>query len=230
MSRNRRGFLEARVRWWISSRSCGNRSSCGRRSSIRSLVFVVGVLSCFGSIVSLGLRGGERTQLMTDPSTCSYTTDTSSSQCSGRVAFLFLLFLAVGVAMRVAVRVAVATMSAWVAVTSRIAMLIMPSVSVAKKTALIVATWLSIGSTVTWWSRGRSVRTLGSWRVSRWVPLGTACGLVDVVPALAVLIKLCNPAWGHGRRSTVLANVSACCERRLVSEPSGLLKDDICIG
>jgi hypothetical protein len=84
------------------------------------------------------------------------------------------------------------------------------SVSVAEKTALIVTSSSNVRSV----GARRSVRTRR--QVGRRVPLGATCGLLDVVPALAVLIPLLDPARWHWWRGTVRCGRALRCWRTLI--------------
>ena len=116
---------------------------------------------------------------MTDKGTCSDTSDTCGGEHSSRVALVLLLLLYSG-----------GTGSCVVVVPA-------VAVCVTKEASLIVAGCGVVGST----GGRRGVRARG--QVRGRVPLHAACSLLDIVPALAVLIPLGRPAGGHGRWGTV---------------------------
>lgn len=202
------------VRLW---RRGGVRRSRGSSSSGRSgggLLLVVGVLGweCVsnGGISAFCML--RRTQLVAYPGASGDTADTSRGQHGGRVALVFLLFLELdgvrgGAGSGVVVVAAVA-------------------VGVAEEAALVVG-----GGGVVVGVGGRGSVRAGR-QVGGGVPLGAACGLLDVAmvckyvdaavwgrdlqPALAVLVPLLSPAWWHWWRSTIRRGRSLGCWRSRV--------------
>ena len=123
--------------------------------------------------------------------------------CSGRhehargvaLVFLLLVFLAL-LAVGVAVAAVGITLAAGVAVVVLV-------VRGAEETALVVAGCVAVGRA--WRAAGRrGVWALGGRCVCGRLPLGAAGSLVDVVPALAVLVPLGYPAGRHWGRCAIL--------------------------
>lgn len=144
---------------------------------------------------------------MTDPGTSSYTSDTSGGQCCSRVTLVFLLAV-LGLLLLVRLfLVAVAAVARGIVtttVTTSITRGIVPaSVGVSKQATLIVTS-----RTMAIWARRRGIRTLRRGSMCGWVPLTATRRLVNVVPALTVLVPLGYPSRRHGWRCTVLEQVS----------------------
>lgn len=116
---------------------------------------------------------GQRTQFMTNPGSGCNTTDTRSCEHGSRVALVLLLLLLVSRGTRGRVVVSLVAMR------------------VSEQATLVVASGCLVGRS-RWWGRIRTRR-----KMSGRIPLRTSSRLLDVVPALAVLVPLLSPTWGR---------------------------------
>lgn len=122
-------------------------------------------------------REEKHTKLVANKSTSGDTSYTGSSQHSSRVTLLFLCLI--GSLARSSIVVSLV------------------AVGVSEQATLIVTSCGHVGCAGGW----RSVWAW--WQMGGWVPLCTSSSLLNVKPALAVLVPLLGPARRHWRRCAV---------------------------